>query len=105
MSYHQTSAATEEIAVHSPRLYGRTMVLISVLLLFAMLTPGYTRGRLLTVEQAAELLAVSPRFVRRLIFERRVPVHRLGRHVRLAEDDLVDLIEAGRTEALRIPRR
>lgn len=45
-------------------------------------------GRLLTVEEAAERLNTSPRFVRRLVFERRIPFLKLGRHVRITERDL-----------------
>ena len=55
--------------------------------------------RLLTVEEAAERLGTSVRFVRRLIFERRIPYTKLGRHVRIAASDLDALITAGRVEA------
>ena len=40
--------------------------------------------RYLTVEEAAERLGMSPRYVRRLISERRIPFHKYGRSVRLA---------------------
>ena len=43
---------------------------------------------LLTVDQAAERLGTSVRFVRRLIAERRIAYVKLGRHVRIAADDL-----------------
>jgi excisionase family DNA binding protein len=56
-----------------------------------------TRSRLLTVEQAAEWLNVSPAYVRRrLIFPRRIAYVKIGRHVRIDERDLERLIEAGR---------
>jgi excisionase family DNA binding protein len=55
--------------------------------------------RLLTVEEAAERLGTSVRFVRRLIFERRIAYTKLGRHVRIAATDLDALITAGRVEA------
>jgi excisionase family DNA binding protein len=55
--------------------------------------------RLLTVEQAAERLGVSVRFVRRLVFERRIAYVKVGRHVRIAEDDLAGFVAAGRVEA------
>jgi excisionase family DNA binding protein len=42
----------------------------------------------LTVEEAAERLNTSPRFVRRLVFERRIAFLKLGRHVRITEHDL-----------------
>jgi hypothetical protein len=36
--------------------------------------------------------------VRRLIAERRIAFHRLGRHVRLTSDDLDAFVTAGRVE-------
>jgi excisionase family DNA binding protein len=54
---------------------------------------------LLTVEQAAECLGTSERFVRRLIAERRIAYTKLGRHVRIAGRDLDAFISAGRVEA------
>jgi excisionase family DNA binding protein len=53
---------------------------------------------LLTVEQAAERLGTSPRFVRRLIAERRIAYVKLGRHVRIAAADLEAFIASGRVE-------
>ena len=53
---------------------------------------------LLTVDQAAGRLQTSPRFIRRLIFERRIPFYKLGRHVRLQASDLDAYIAAGRSE-------
>jgi excisionase family DNA binding protein len=52
----------------------------------------------LTVPEAAQYLNTTNRFVRRLIEERRIPFHRLGRHVRLAKADLDSFIAAGRVE-------
>jgi excisionase family DNA binding protein len=60
----------------------------------------YAHVRLLTVEEAADYLSVSIRFVRRIIHERRIAVVRLGRHVRLAEPDLKAFVVAGREPAL-----
>ena len=57
---------------------------------------------LLTVEQAAERLGTSERFVRRLIAERRIAYCKLGRHVRIAEADLINFVATGRVEP---PRR
>ncbi len=54
---------------------------------------------LLSVEQAAERLGTSERFVRRLIAERRIAYMKLGRHVRIATRDLDAFILAGRVEA------
>jgi excisionase family DNA binding protein len=54
--------------------------------------------KLLTVEEAAARLGTSERFVRRLIFERRIAYTKLGRHVRIAASDLDAFISAGRIE-------
>ncbi len=43
-------------------------------------------------------LGTSARFVRRLIAERRIAYVKLGRHVRIAADDLEAFIAAGRVE-------
>jgi excisionase family DNA binding protein len=59
-----------------------------------------TTGRLLTVEAAAELLSTSPRFVRRLIAERRIEFVKVGRHVRISESALADFIQAGKVSPL-----
>ncbi len=59
--------------------------------------------RLLTVEEAAERLGTSVRFVRRLVFERRIAYTKLGRHVRIAHRDLDAFIAAGRIEARTVP--
>ena len=50
----------------------------------------------LTVEQAAEYLNTSVRFVRRLISERRIAFHKFGAHVRLSIEDLDSYAQAGR---------
>jgi excisionase family DNA binding protein len=57
--------------------------------------------RLLTVEEAAGRLGTSTRFVRRLIFERRIAFVKAGRHVRISPADLDAFIAAGRVTALR----
>ena len=57
--------------------------------------------RLLTVEEAAERLGTSTRFVRRLIFERRIAFVKVGRHVRITPGDLDAYIAAGRVDAIR----
>lgn len=64
--------------------------------------------RLLSVAQAAEMLATSERFPRRLIAERRIRFVRVGRHVRIPESALVALIAAGTVEpitSIRYARR
>jgi excisionase family DNA binding protein len=57
--------------------------------------------RLLTVEEAADRLGTSTRFVRRLIFERRIVFVKVGRHVRICPTDLDTFIAAGRIDARR----
>ena len=59
-----------------------------------------TAPMLPTVEQAAEHLGTGPRFIRRLIAERRIEFVRVGRHVRISESALADFIQAGRVEPL-----
>src|SRR5262245_1705425 len=65
--------------------------------------PGATaeaaRPGLLTAAEASAYLTVGPRFIRRIISERRVPVVRLGRHVRIAQSDLDDFVATNRTPA------
>jgi excisionase family DNA binding protein len=60
--------------------------------------------RLLTVAQAAEMLATSERFPRRLIAERRIRYIRVGRHVRIPESALRDLLQAGTVEPITSSR-
>jgi excisionase family DNA binding protein len=54
---------------------------------------------LLTVDQAAERLGTKPRFIRRLIAERRIPFVKLGAHVRIDTTDLDAFVQAGRVDA------
>ena len=54
---------------------------------------------LLTVEQAAARLGTTDRFIRRLRTERRIPVVKLGKHIRIDSDDLDAYIAASRQEA------
>ena len=61
--------------------------------------------QLLTVEQAAERLNTKPRFIRRLIAERRIEFHRVGRHVRISERALAEFIDKGRVPAVTSARR
>jgi excisionase family DNA binding protein len=58
--------------------------------------------QLLSVEAAAERLATKPRFIRRLIAERRIEYHKVGRHVRISESALAEFIEAGRVPPLTV---
>ncbi len=61
---------------------------------------GFT---MLTIDQAADALSVSPRYVRRLVFEKRIPYSKFGKHVRIARADVESYIEASRV--LRVLQR
>jgi len=50
---------------------------------------------LLDVDQVAARLGTRPRFVRRLIAERRTEFHKLGRHVRISQPALAVFTSAG----------
>jgi excisionase family DNA binding protein len=54
--------------------------------------------RLLTMEEAADRLGTSTRFVRRLIAERRIAYVKVGRHVRLDPTDVEAFITDSRVE-------
>jgi excisionase family DNA binding protein len=54
---------------------------------------------LLTAEQVATLLGITPRHVRRLVFERRITYRKLGRYVRFHPNDVDEYIAANRVEA------
>ena len=54
----------------------------------------------LTVVETAAYLNTSERFVRRLIAERRIAFHHVGRHVRFALSDLDRWLAAGRVEPI-----
>lgn len=60
---------------------------------------------LLTVDQAAERLGTSVRFIRRLRTEGRIPVVKLGKHIRIDSNDLDSFITASRQEAWNGARR
>ena len=65
---------------------------------------GSEADRLLTVEEAAEKLSTGVRFVRRLIAERRIWYTHVGRHVRIPESAVSELIESGMVEPVTRPR-
>jgi excisionase family DNA binding protein len=54
----------------------------------------------LSVVETAEYLNTSERFVRRLIAERRIAFHHVGRHVRFALSDLDFWLASSRVEAI-----
>jgi excisionase family DNA binding protein len=59
--------------------------------------------QLLTPEEAAERLGTSLRFVRRLLFERRIAYRKLGRYVRFHPGDVEEYIAANRVEVAGAP--
>jgi excisionase family DNA binding protein len=59
--------------------------------------------QLLTPEEAAERLGTSLRFVRRLVFERRIAYRKLGRYIRFHPDDVEEYIAANRVKAAGAP--
>ncbi len=54
---------------------------------------------MLTVDQAAERVGTTARFIRRLRAERRIAVIKLGKHIRIDSHDLDAYITASRQEA------
>ena len=58
---------------------------------------------LVNVDDAAARLGTSPRFIRRLIAERRIAFTKLGNHVRLDVADLDAYVRAGRVEPATDP--
>jgi excisionase family DNA binding protein len=56
--------------------------------------------QLLTIEAAAAHISMSPRYVRRLIAERRIVFYRIGRAVRIDPADLADHVHSGRVERI-----
>ena len=61
-----------------------------------------TTDRLLTIEEAAELLNTKPRFTRRLVAERRIRFTHVGRHVRIPESVVCEMIAAGMVEPINV---
>jgi excisionase family DNA binding protein len=68
-----------------------------------MPTHSLPADQLLTVEEAAERMSTKPRFIRRLIAERRIEYVKVGRHVRISESALAAFISAGRVRPMTPP--
>jgi excisionase family DNA binding protein len=71
-----------------------------------------SKQRLLGVEEVAERLGVTPRYVRRLVAERRIRFVKVGHLLRFEGNDLDDWIEQNCTEPIEatamkmpLPRR
>jgi excisionase family DNA binding protein len=67
------------------------------------MAPGI--DRLLTLEEAADVLGTKPRFTRRLVAERRIRFTHVGRHVRIPESALREFINAGMVEPVTVTRK
>ena len=67
------------------------------------MNPGI--DRLLTLEEAADVLGTKPRFTRRLVAERRIRFVHVGRHVRIPESALIEFINAGMVEPVTVTRK
>ncbi len=63
-----------------------------------------SKTRLLDVTGAADYLGVSPRFMRRLVAERRITFVKLGRHLRFDINDLDQFVDSGRVNAVESQR-
>lgn len=59
-------------------------------------------SKYLTVDQTAAYLNTSVRFVRRLVAERRIAFHKVGRHVRFAVADLDAWLQEHRVEPIQL---
>jgi excisionase family DNA binding protein len=57
-------------------------------------------GELLNLEEAANRIGMSVRYVRRLIAERRIVFYRIGRSIRIDPADLTALVESSRVEPI-----
>jgi excisionase family DNA binding protein len=54
------------------------------------------------VAQAAAFLNTSERFIRRLVAERRIAYHKVGKYVRFSSVDLTAFVEAGRVDPIDV---
>lgn len=55
--------------------------------------------RLLDVDQIADRLGVTPRFIRRLVDERRIPFCKIGKFVRFDATEIAVWVDTCRVEA------
>jgi excisionase family DNA binding protein len=64
----------------------------------AQIRVGRPHSRLRTIDETAEILNVSSRTVRRLNESGALPVHRIGRSVRISDADIAQLMAASRVD-------
>ena len=60
-----------------------------------------TESELLDIAAAAERLSVTPRFIRRLVHERRLAYIKVGKYIRFESADVDAWLQARRVEALK----
>jgi excisionase family DNA binding protein len=85
------AAATKALGVPESLIFPQVaLAILGVLLL-----------RLLPLEECAERTGTTIRFWRRLIFEKRIPYMKVGKFVRVDENDFRAFVEAGRVEPPR----
>lgn len=58
--------------------------------------------RVIGVEDAAVYLSVPVRFIRRLVFERRIRYYKVGKYVRFAKEDLDAFLEGEVVEPVKV---
>jgi excisionase family DNA binding protein len=63
--------------------------------------PQRTPLRLYSVAETADMLGVSVACIREWVWRRRIPVHRVGRHVRIADATIDKLLTEGYVPADR----
>ena len=61
-------------------------------------------GRLLSLEEAAAALSVTPRMIRQLTSSRQLPFVKVGRLVRIRENDISRIVEDWMVAAVVHPR-
>lgn len=67
--------------------------------------PIRPKAALLTIDQAAERLGVTPRMIRRLTASRRLPFVKVGRLVRFNDSDVAQFVVDSTVQALHSGRR
>lgn len=62
--------------------------------------PGDNQAPLMDIDELAAYLGVTESFVRRLIHERRIPFHKIGKFIRFRHADIETWIQAQRVDQL-----
>ena len=55
----------------------------------------------LSIEELAAELGVKPCFIRRLVWERRIPYYKVGKYIRFKLSEVLEWMERRRMEPLR----